>query len=163
MMNNISHWRKNMFCAQYKLYSDEDRVGKLQNIGYCYSALGQWKDTRYKFKVTGILHQYVEVQDLIDGSVVDNISFSCWWPKASIRMGDQYWDWRFTDWFFHAFLMTSEREKIYFESDQKGGEVFGNSENTLAVMSGLFVLNYYRQMMIIYIAALFPLLLFALN
>lgn len=161
-MNNISYWRKKLLCSKYQLYSDLGYAGKMQDVGTCYSALAQFEETRYKFKVKGLLQQKAEVQDLVDGSAAGEIKFNCWWPGARIRIGDQYWDWRFTDWFFHAFLMTNDHEKIYFESDRRGGEVFGNTQNNLAIMSGLFVLNYYRQMLIICIVSIFPLLLLSL-
>ena len=150
------------FCSKYQLYSDAGHVGKIQDVGACYAAVAQYEGTRFRFKVKGLLHQRAELQDLSDGSVAGEIKFNCWWPAASVRIGDQHWNWRFTSWFFQAFLMTNDKERIYFEADKNGGEVFGNTHNNLAIISGLFVLHFYRQMMIICIAAIFPLLLFAL-
>lgn len=163
MMNNINHWRKNVFCSKYELMSDHHPVGILKETGTCNSAIAEVQNHRYRFKVRGLLHQYVEVQDLMEDRTAGDIHFSCWWPKAKVNIGNQSWDWRFTDCFFRGFLMENDREKIYFESDKKGGEVFGDTKNELAVLSGLFVINYYRQMMIIYIAALLPIFLFMLE
>lgn len=146
-------WKKGMFKCAYQLMSGTEKVGELKPNRFTTSATGKIEDESYYFKVCEGLRNRVEIIDLNTKETIGKVRFSHWWPKATIELNGETYQWKFSNLFETRWKITdSEQNRVDYKGWTCSGNMQGQLSNHLMSLTGLFISTYYWQMSAIYAA-----------
>lgn len=158
------NWKRGLFKCAYLLFSGDKQVGSFkENPWTIRSATGQLNSRVLQFKVKGAFNQTAEIVDQTDAKVIGRVRFNCWWPKANIQIGEKRYEWAFknvwsTKWQIKG--LDSEDEILYKGPAWKGLIDTSSSNSDALLLTGLFIANFYWQLLAIYIACFTPFWIF---
>jgi len=76
--------------------------------------------------------------------------------KASLSINDKRANWRYDNpWSTKWSIFNSEGIEIKYSGRSRKGQIESNSDDPLLLLSGLFVTNYYWQMTVVVLVAVF--------
>ena len=158
-MNTELTWKKGLFNCSYNLMAGGITIGSLKEKKFSQSAIGQIDNRRYKFRMRNSFKQQVDIIDLDQEEVIGEISFNCWRPKAVIKLHDQVLFWKFTNiWETRWSLFRTDGTQLQFSGCSIKGRIEMNDRDDLMVLIGLYISNYYWQLVAIYMAVFFPII-----
>ena len=149
-------WKKNYFSNLYIIYSNGKQIGKLKDKTFCQTANGELNGKEYTFKTKGFFKQHTEIIDNLENKVIGVITYNNWMTKATISIDNKTINWKYdnslnTKWS----VFNSEGIKIQYSSSCISGQIDSNIDDALLLLSGLYVTNYYWQMTVIILVAVF--------
>ena len=155
-MKTTLRWKKNFFSSTYSIYSNEKMLGKLRDNAFTQSADGTLYGENYYFRTKGIFKQNTTIIDKEDNKAIGNISYNTWMTKATIKISNKTYFWKYdnlwnTKWSIHD----SDGILIKFTGSTTSGLINSKTEDALLLLSGLFVTNYYIQITIVIMIAIF--------
>lgn len=154
----ILYWKKRFFSQTYEIYSSISLIGMLNNKTWSNSADGSINGKKYLFKTQGFFKQSTQIIDVDNGAVVGNISYNSWMTKAMIEHSGIIAFWKYDNfWNTKWSIVGQDGTEIYYEGSSTKGQIFFEKQNDLLALTGLYITNYYWQLMIILFAALIPL------
>ncbi len=156
-MQSIFHWKKGLFTSSYSIYSNNSLIGKLTEKALSQTSTGEINDKEYKFITNGFINQRTSILDKIENKKIGEIIFSNWMTKATLSIDKKTYYWRYenilnTKWR----IFNAEGTEIKYNSSSTGGQIETNTDDSVLLLSGLFVKNYYVQITIAVLAALIP-------
>jgi hypothetical protein len=153
MQTNLK-WKKGVFSNLYKIYSNGEQIGNLSNKTLSQSGIGVIDKKEYLFQTKGFFKQKIQIIDTTVNKTVGEINFKNWRTKATITINDKTINWKSDNlWNTKWSIFNSEGINIKYSGSSTGGQIDSNIDNSLLLLSGLFVINYYWQKTI---AALIP-------
>ena len=164
-MKTILNWKKGPFSTTYQIFSGEETFGHLKEHAFKQSADGMIRQKRYRFKTTGLFKQKTRITDGDTGLEIGTISYNSWMSKATIRFTDRTIYWKYDNgWQTKWSMFDDQGIHMKFAGGFSKGTIECEEPDDLLVLSGLFVTNYYRQIGIAVIVAVFiPIWLTAIN
>ena len=155
-MNTSLRWKRSFFSNMYRIYSNGQLVGKLQEKTFSKSADGVLNGEKYSFRTNGIFTQQTVIIDVKDNKVIGEITYSNWRSKATLvtLSNKVYWTYD-NPWNTKWSISNSSGIKIKYAGSSTSGRIDSNTEDALLLISGLFVTNYYRQVSIAVLIAVF--------
>ena len=157
-MQNKYYWKKGLFSETYRVYSNDQQIGKLKNKPFSQSAVGEISGKNYTFKTKGFFRQSTLIIDNIDNSVIGEIDYNSWMTKAFLSLKEKKYSWKYdniwnTKWSIHE----SDKVLINYKGSSTGGKIDSDTNDDLLMLTGLYVTNYYWQMtLVILMAVLIP-------
>ena len=149
-------WKKNLFSNLYRIYSNGQQIGILKDKTFSQTANGELNGKKYTFKTRGFFNQYTEIIDNLENKVIGQITFNNWMTKATISVDNKTVNWKYDNlWNTKWSIFNSEGIKIQYTSLSTSGQIDSNIDDALILLSGLFVTNYYWQMAIAVLIAVF--------
>jgi DNA-binding beta-propeller fold protein YncE len=149
-------WRKGLFSNTYKIYSNDRLIGTLKDELFSQKAIGEFNGMRYLFKNRGFFKQTTEIIDLTKNEVFGKITYGKWRSKAIISVNDESSNWKYDNlWNTKWSIFDTKGTKIKYTGSSTSGKIESNSENILFLLSGLYVINYYWQLSVAVIVAVF--------
>lgn len=147
-------WKRNVLSTNYTLFSEGNSIGKLFNNTLSQSGSGTIKGVTYRFQTTGFFIQKTKI--LNDSNVVVGyIEYNQWMTTARLTLFDNVYYWRFDNLLYKKWsVFNSDGLYIHYISSMSNGEVHSNFNNHLLLLSGLFIANFYWQIMIVLIIIL---------
>lgn len=154
----ILYWKKGFFSQTYEIYSSISLIGMLKNKTWSSSAEGIINGKKYLFKTQGFFKQRTQIVDFENGAVAGNITYNLWMTKAMIENSGIIAFWKFDSfWYSKWSIVGQDGNEMHFEGSSGKGRILSRKENDLLALTGLYITNYYWQLMIILFAALIPL------
>jgi len=160
MMETALTWKRNWFSSAYQILAGGISVGTLKEKAFQRSAFGNIGDQHYKFQQKGWLKPYTEIIDLNTGEKIGSISFSSWKFKATVTIGTQQMYWSYRNFWQNKWELSDfAGDHITFKGNCNKGAIAMTYRDDLLVLIGLLISNYYQNMMSVYPAIIFPLLM----
>ena len=156
MQTNLT-WKKGFFSNLYSIYQNGELIGKLKDETFSQNANGALQGKEYRFKSKGFLKQHTEIIDSNEEKVIGEINYNNWMTKATITINSKVISWKYNNiWNTKWSLFETEGINIKYSGSSTKGQIDSNVDDSLLILSGLFVKNYYWQMTIaILVAVLF--------
>jgi hypothetical protein len=152
----ILNWKKGFFSQTYNIYSSNLVIGMLKNKTWSSSAEGEINGRKYLFKTQGFFKQSTQIIDIENGAVVGNITYNSWMTKAMIENLGIIAFWKYDNfWNTKWSIVGQDGTEIYYEGSSTKGQIIFEKQNDLLALTGLFVTNYYWQMTIVILIAVF--------
>lgn len=149
-------WGKKIFSNLYGIYSNGQQIGKLKDKSFSQTATGELNGKEYIFKTKGFFKQHTEVIDSSDNKVVGEITYSNWMTKATISVDKKTINWKYDNlWNTKWSIYNSEGINIKYSGSSTSGQIDSNTDDALLLLTGLFVTNYYWQMTVAVMVAVF--------
>jgi len=155
MKTNL-RWEKEFFSSTYSIYSNNQLIGKLKDKTFSQSADGELNGKKYTFRTKGLFKQHTEILDKAENKVIGEITYNTWMTKASLSFYDKKANWKYDNlWSTKWSIFDSAGIEIKYSGLSKKGQIESNSDDPLLLLSGLFVTNYYWQMTVVVLVAVF--------
>lgn len=153
MQTNLK-WKKGIFSNTYRIYSQNQIIGKLKSNSFSQITKGELNGKKYTFTTKGFFKQQTEIRDSINNKVIGNITYNGWMTKATLSILDKKINWKYDNlWNTKWSIFDSNGIEIKYSGSSSKGEINSNTDDDLLLLSGLFITNYYWQIAIIIIIA----------
>ena len=164
-MKNYLRWKKPFFSDSYSIYSANQIVGILKDKTFSHSATGKLKGKEYTFKTIGIFKQTTKIIDNSENKVIGTIDYSNWMTKATLSISGKSIFWKYDNcWNTRWSIHNNKDIEIKYAGSSSGGTIECNYDDPLLILCGLFVTNYYWQVSMAVMVAIFvPILTATLN
>ena len=155
MKTNLS-WKRGTFSTTYKIYSDEQAIGELQNFTFKQISHGSIHQKKYSFKTKGLFKQETQILDGESERPIGNITYGSMMTKATIQLSGRTINWKYDNgWQTRWSLFDDQGIHMKFVGRSTKGTIECEELDDLLVLTGLFVTNYYQQAMIAVFVAVF--------
>ncbi len=164
-MKTILNWKKGPFSTTCQIFSGAESLGQLEDHPFRQTSDGTIRQKRYRFKTKGLFKQETRIIDKDTGLEIGTISYNSWMSKATIRLTDRTIYWKYNNtWQTRWSLFNDQGIHMKFAGGFSKGTIEYQDPDDLLVLTGLFVTNYYRQIGIAVLVAVFiPIWLTAIN
>ena len=148
-------WKKGLFSGTYKIFSGNTQIGTLSKRSFSQTSEAEMNGKNYTFRTKGFFKQSTEVYDEFD-KLIGEIKYNSWKTKAQINLNTKYYYWKYnTDWNTKWTIQGDDKTQINACTNSFGGSIKTNTDNELAILTGLYVNNYYTQMTVGVLVAVF--------
>jgi hypothetical protein len=155
-MQTKLRWKKNLFSSSTIIYSNGQRIGELKDKTFSQTANGELNGKKYSFKTKGFFKQQTEIIDGFENKVVGEITYNNWKTNAIISIDNKTINWKYDNlWNTKWSIFDSEGINIKYSGSSTSGQIDSNIDDSMILLSGLFVTNYYRQMTVAVLVAVF--------
>jgi len=155
-MNTYLQWKRNFFSSKYRIYANGLLIGKLEEKTFSRFDVGILNDKKYIFKSKGFFSQHTEIVDAKDHAVIGEITYSGWRSKATLKTPGKNAYWKYDNvWHSRWSISSFSGSQIKYAGSATSGKIESNTDDPLLLLSGLFVTNYYRQVSIAVMVAIF--------
>jgi len=149
-------WGKKFFSNLYVIYSNGQQIGKLKDKSFSQTANGELNGKEYIFKTKGFFKQHTEIIDSSENKVIGEITYNNWMTKATIAVNNKTTNWKYDNlWNSKWSIYNSEGINIKYSGSSSSGQIDSNIDDALLLLTGLFVTNYYWQMTVAVMVAVF--------
>lgn len=154
-MQTKLRWEKGLFSNTYSIYANNQLVGKLTDKAFSKTSTGELDGNRYTFRTIGLFNQHTEILDN-KNNVIGEITYNSWMTKATLRILGKTINWNYdnirnTRWS----IFDSGGIDIKYSGSYTKGKIDSSTDDALLLLCGLFVTNYYRQMFVVILLAVF--------
>jgi len=155
MKKNLK-WKKQFFSNTYSIYSEGQIVGMLKDKTFSQSAIGKLNGKEYTFRTKGFFKQNTEIIDNKENKVIGTITYNNWMTKATISLIDKSINWKYDNlWNTKWSIFDNKDIEIKYAGSSTNGRIESNSDDALLLLIGLFVTNYYWQVSMAVMVAIF--------
>jgi len=155
MENNLYHWKSSFGSSDSHLFKGIQKLGTLHNSSLDQRAVATMESGVWTFETKGITTPYTQILNN-DRQPIGTIDFSSWTNRASVTLGIRHYQWRAVNWLGTKWELTDNQGNRYeMTSDLSGGVIYGNIEDELLLLIGLFLRNYYWQYGLLVFAIVF--------
>lgn len=164
-MKTLLTWKKVTLSSTYEIFEGEDLIGKLKNSTFSQTAEGMIHQKGYQFKTKGFFKQETQIIDAEKNQVLGTITYNSWKSRATIQLRDQVIQWKYNNtWQTRWSLYNEDGVQVKFAGGMSKGIIECEIPDDLLILTGLYVTNYYRQIGITVMVAVFlPIWLSAIN
>lgn len=140
------NWKKGLFSSTYQIYSGSKQIGSLSNRSFSQTSEAEMNGKKYTFRTKGFFKQKTEVYNEF-GKLIGDIQYNSWMTKAQISLDSKYYYWKYNNmWNTKWAMQGDDNTQINACTNSFSGDIEANTDDELAILSGLFVTNYYMQM-----------------
>jgi hypothetical protein len=149
-------WTKGILSNTYKIYSNNNIIGKMKDNAFSNKALGELYGKEYIFLTSGFLRQQTKILDIKENKIIGEIHYNTWMNKATLTLNNKTLYWEYDNlWNTKWRIFDSEGTEIKYTCSFISGQIDSNTDDSLLLLSGLFVTNYFWQMTIVVLLAVF--------
>lgn len=150
-------WKNSFFSNTWNLTSDETPVGSLRANAWKKTALGELNGKKFNFATKGFFGQETQIFDADSAAHLATISYNSWHTKASIiTPGGKIFTWRYDNtWHTKWSISDASEVKINYAGSITKGTIESAEQDELLLLSGLFITNYYWQISVAVMIAIF--------
>jgi hypothetical protein len=148
-MQSDLEWKKDLFSNLSKIYSEGRQVGEIKEKTFSKTATAELNNKRYSFITTGFFKPKTEILDE-SGKKLGVITYSNWMTKATITLDREVLFWKYDNlWNTEWRVFNKNGVQVKYKGSFSGGNIQSNTDDDLLLLSGLFISNYYREMLIL--------------
>jgi hypothetical protein len=149
-------WKKGIFKETFEIYSNGVLVGILKENIWKQIAYGELNGKKVIFKTRGFFKQETQIIDTNTNNSVGKITYNSWMTKATIEYTNRVANWKYDNaWNTKWSISNSEGVQIRYQGSSSKGTIEHQTQDDELILSGLFVTNYYWQISIAVIIAVF--------
>ncbi|MFO7371110.1 MAG: hypothetical protein R6X09_12680 [Bacteroidales bacterium] len=158
-------WKKGFFSNTYTLFKNGEMNGYLREKTFSQTAVAELNGKSYLFRTKGFFKQRTEIIDFSTNQLIGEISYNNWKNKATISNMNKTVYWSYNNiWNTKWSLSDPDGTEIKFAGSSTKGYIESNTDDALLILSGLYVTNYYWQMSVAVMVAVFvPIWISVLN
>ena len=150
------HWKKKLFSRSYTIYSSNQPIGQLSEKVFSQTSVGKLNNKEYKFVTHGILKQTTSIIDTRENKKIGEISYGTWMTKATFSINNKTYYWKYDNLLNTKWSVYNEGGyQIKYYGSYTNGIIETNTDDSLLLLSGLYVKNYYLQTTIAVMVAVF--------
>jgi hypothetical protein len=154
-MKILYNWKKIFFSDTYKIYSHSKHAGELKNKAFTNTSYGEFNGLQFMFKTTGFFKQKTRIYDKYK-NVIGEINYNNLMTKAALSLNNKRFNWKYdnllnTKWR----IFNAEGIEIKYSGSSLNGIIESNTDDALLLLSGIFVTNYYWQITVAVLIAVF--------
>jgi hypothetical protein len=155
-MQTSLRWEKGLFSRAYSIYSNNQLIGQLKDKTFSQSSDGELNGKKYNFKTKGFLKQKTEIRDATNNKVIGEIIYNSWMTKADLIILNKKVNWKYDNlWNTRWRIFDSTGTEIKYSGSSTRGRIDSNTDDSVLLLSGLFVTNYYWQTTVAILIAVF--------
>lgn len=148
-METKLNWKKPTFKETYEIYSNGVLVGTLKDHTWKQIAYGTLNGKKVVFKTKGFFNQETRIIDPDTQSDLGKITYNSWMTKATIESAKKVASWKYDNiWGTKWSISDSEGARIRYQGLLSKGTIEHETQEDILILSGLFVTNYYWQILI---------------
>lgn len=153
-------WTKRLFSDMYKIFADDQQIGKLKSSFLSNTSKGDINGKSYTFKTRGTFQQQTEIIDDSSESLLGEITYNAWMTKAFITINGRKSTLKYDNiWGTKWSILQDDEVSIQITGSSTSGKIISDVDNELLLLSGLQALNYYWQItLFIIIIAILPII-----
>jgi hypothetical protein len=149
-------WKKGIFKETFEIYSNGVLVGILKENIWKQIAYGELNGKKVIFKTRGFFKQETQIIETNTNNSVGKITYNSWMTKATIEYTNRVANWKYDNaWNTKWSISNSEGVQIRYQGSSSKGTIEHQTQDDELILSGLFVTNYYWQISIAVIIAVF--------
>ncbi|MCT8341273.1 hypothetical protein MG296_14520 [Flavobacteriaceae bacterium TK19130] len=152
-------WKKKFFSNHYRIFEHGHQIGELINKPFSNTTKAKLNGEEYIFKTTGFFNRNTEIIDS-SGNVVGKIDYGSLMRKATISTKESVNSLKFDNsWNTKWSIQNKNRTEIKYAGSSTKGEIESKVDDSILLLSGLFITNYYWQTMVaVMIAIMIPIM-----
>lgn len=155
-MKTQLNWKRGAFSTTYQIFSKGQSIGQLQDNAFKRYSDGEIRKKKYRFHTEGLFKQHTKIIDQQSNKVIGSIQYNSWMSKAEIKIHNKSFHWKYDNAWQTKWSISDEKGVLLnFAGGMTKGSIEGNDPQDLHVLSGLFVTNYYTQVGIAVLVAVF--------
>ncbi len=155
-METKLNWKKGIFKETFEIYSNGVLVGTLKENIWKQIAYGELNGKKAIFKTHGFFKQETQIMEPDTNYNIGKITYNSWMTKATIEYNNKEANWKYDNtWNTKWSIGNSEGVQIRYQGSSSKGTIEHQTGDDLLILSGLFVTNYYWQISIAAIVAVF--------
>ncbi len=164
-MEKKFNWKGGLFKSSFRLYSGDTQVGKLTENPWSGSAAGEMNGKQVSFRLKGFFRQKTLIMELPNNELIGEVDFNALMTKATIRIHDRAFKWKYDNWLNTRWSISdTEGPVIQYSGLSHKGKISAKSDEDALILTGLFVINYYWQaMVVLLVAVLLPVWIVLVN
>lgn len=147
-MYKLFNWKKGFFSTLCNVYSGDVLFAHIKDKPFSKSAEVEIRGKGYSFRNRGFFKQHTEIIEKDSGKSIGEITYAFMKSRAELTFSGKTAEWKFDNFWRNKWSISSPGGiLIKYEGSMSKGKIESHVESELLIMSGLFVANYYRQMM----------------
>jgi len=155
-MHTQLNWKRGAFSPTYQILSKGQSIGQLQDNAFKRYSDGEIRKKKYRFYTEGLFKQHTKIIDQESNEVIGNIQYNSWMSKAEIKIHDRSFHWKYDNAWQTKWSIADEKGLLLsYAGGMTKGRIEGDNPDDLHVLTGLFVTNYYTQVGIAVLVAVF--------
>lgn len=164
-MKTLFSWRRGTLSSTYEIFEDENLIGRLKDSTFSQTSEGLINHKGYQFKTRGFFKQETQIFDAEKNQVIGTITYNSWMSRANIQFTDRLIQWKYDNtWQTRWSLYNEDGVQVKYAGGMSKGTIECDTPDDLLILTGLFVTNYYRQIGIAIMVAVFlPIWFSAIN
>jgi len=155
MTTNLK-WERSFLSSITRISSNGRIIGNLDLRAFSNTDIGILNGEKYLFKAKGFLTRYTEIVSAKDHTVIGKIAYSSWRSKATLTTLNKRVYWKYDNvWHNRWSISNPAGIEIKYAGSSSNGKIESNTDDALLLLCGLMVPNYYRQVSIAVMVAVF--------
>ena len=149
-------WKKGLLSGNYSIYEGNRQIGELKDNVFSKKANGQINGKSFTFRTSGFFQQRTRIYDDSNNQMLGEISYNNWMTKATLSTYDKVTNWKYNNvWNTKWSLSGQDGTQVHYAGSSNKGRIESNTDDDLLLLSGLYVTNYYWQMTLVVLVAVF--------
>ncbi len=156
-METIYTWKKGFFKPAFEIYSGDKYVGNIRAKTWSQESFAELNGKNIRFVTKGFFNPYTLVFDLLSGLELGRITYNAWGNKATLTISGIIYTWKYLNtWGTKWILSDSNGNILNYSGSNSNGVISAGSFNEVIIVSGLFIRDYFWQMVVLVFIALIP-------
>jgi len=155
-MNTNLKWERSFLSSITRISSNGRIIGNLDLRAFSNTDIGILNGEKFFFKAKGFLTRHTEIVNAKDHTVIGKITYSDWRSKATLTTPDKKAIWKYDNlWHSRWRISNFSGIEIKYAGSSSSGKIDSNTDDALLLLCGLMVPNYFQQVSIAVMIAVF--------
>jgi hypothetical protein len=139
-------WKTKMFSRKFDIYQYENLTGELKKEGLSRKTYGELGEKKIFFETKGFFKNETQILNQSDSSLIGTISYNFWKSRSQVSYNNKEYSWQFDN-FWRTKWSLSNKNGYLVRYNVKGfkGTIDSYTDDTVLVLAGFFIRNYFRQ------------------
>ena len=147
-MKTKLHWTQGLFSEVYCIFDSDKQIGFIRKTFFSQKSIAEIKDEKYVFQERGFFRQEIDIVDTSKNKVIGKIKYNSWKNKTFIGVNNETLTWQLKNfWGTKWLLHNSKGVNVVCRSSSSKGEIETNENDAINLILGLYVYNYYTQIL----------------
>lgn len=139
-------WKTKLFSRKFEIYDSGTLAGSLEKERWSRKVSGEIHGFSIMFVTKGFFRQTTGIINRQDETETGRITFNYWKHKASIQLNYKDYDFGFDNFFMTRWRISNENGVIIkYHSSPMEGTIESFSDNSVLILTGLFIRNYFKR------------------
>jgi hypothetical protein len=139
-------WKTKLFRNNFEIFKYDEIAGELKRGGWKRKWTGELNGKKVLFEIKGFFDKDFLISNLDDESLIGKIIFNTWRTKATITIHEKDYFWQYDNFFHSKWSISNDNGNlIKYESHFKNGDINSYTDDSLLILTGLFIRDYLQQ------------------
>jgi hypothetical protein len=139
-------WRTKLFSRKFDIYENDRQAGYLEKEWWSRRSGGEINGFKIMFATKGFFKQTTRIINVQDEYELGYVEFNFWKFLATIHLNERDFYFRFNNFFNTSWSVGDINEVlINYHSKCLKGTIDSYSDNSVLIITGLYIRNFFRQ------------------